>query len=116
MRAHDLGAQVLVLEASEKYGGSTAISGGVVWIPDNDQLPDRDIPDSREDALAYLRHLTLGRVQDERIVAYVDHAPRMARYMAEKTWLKLDSLEEYSDYYREAPGGKPGGRSMEPKN
>jgi 3-oxosteroid 1-dehydrogenase len=114
VRAHDLGAQVLVLEASEKYGGSTAISGGVVWIPDNDQLSDRGIPDSREDALAYLRHLTLGRVQDERIVVFVDHAPRMARYMAEKTWLKLDSLEEYSDYYREAPGGKPGGRSMEP--
>ena len=114
VRAHDLGASVLVLEASDKYGGSTAISGGVVWIPNNDQLPSRNIPDSREDSLAYLRHLTLGQVSDDRIQAYVDHAPRMAAYMAENSWLKLDSLEKYSDYYREAPGGKPGGRSMEP--
>lgn len=114
VRAHDLGASVLVLEASDRYGGSTAISGGVVWIPDNDQIRQKGIPDSREDALAYLRHLTLGKVSDDRIQAYVDHAPRMAAYMAEHTWLTLDSLEHYSDYYREAPGGKPGGRSMEP--
>ncbi len=114
VRAHDLGARVLVLEATDLYGGSTAISGGVVWIPDNPQLSGRGIEDSPEDALRYLQHITLGQVEEARLRAYVAQSRRMHDYMAEHTWLKLDALEEYSDYYREAPGGKPGGRSMEP--
>lgn len=114
LRAHDLGLDVVVLEATDRYGGSTAISGGVVWIPHNDQLPSRGIDDSREDALAYLRHLTQGTVADDRLQAYVDHAPRMLRWFEEATHLRLDALEEYADYYAEAPGGKRGGRSMEP--
>lgn len=114
VRAHDLGAKVLVLEASDQYGGSTAISGGVVWIPNNPQLPSRGIDDSPDDAFTYLKHITLGQVSDERLRAYVEQSRRMHDYMAEHTHLVLDSLEEYSDYYREAPGGKTGGRSMEP--
>ena len=114
IRAHDLGAKVLIVEAADKYGGSTAISGGVVWVPDNPQLADRGITDSQADSLAYLRHITLGQVSEVRLAAYVQHARRMLAYMAEHTWLKLDALEEYSDYYVEAPGGKRGGRSMEP--
>lgn len=114
IHAHDLHARVLIVEAGEKYGGSTAISGGVVWVPNNPQMVDRGIADSPEDALAYLRALTLGQVPEARLAAYVNNARRMLAYMAEHTWLKLDALEHYSDYYVEAPGGKPGGRSMEP--
>ena len=114
LRAHDLGLKVLVVEASEQYGGSTAISGGVVWIPNNPQLPSRGISDSRAQALDYLRHLTRDMVSEERLAAFVDHARRMHDYMAEHSHLILDSLEHYSDYYREAPGGLTGGRSMEP--
>lgn len=114
LRGHDLGLKVLLLEATDQYGGSTAISGGVVWIPNNSQLPSRGIPDSREDALTYLRHITQGVVPDERLVAYVDHSTRVLEYLHAKSHFQLDALEEYADYYPEAPGGKPGGRSMEP--
>ncbi len=114
IRAHDLGGRVLIVEASEKYGGSTAISGGVVWIPDNPQMADRGIADSPAEALAYLSAITLGQVPEGRIRAYIEHAGRMLAYMAAHTHLKLEALEAYSDYYAEAPGGKPGGRSMEP--
>jgi 3-oxosteroid 1-dehydrogenase len=114
VRCKDLGHTPLIVEATDQYGGSTAISGGVVWIPDNPQMPSRGISDSRQDSIDYLTHLTKGMVAPERIAAYVDHSRRMHDYMAEKTHLILDSLEAYSDYYREAPGGKPGGRSMEP--
>lgn len=114
LRAHDLGARVLIVEAADKYGGSTAISGGVVWIPNNPQMAGRGIPDSPADAEAYLGALTGGTVAAARIAAYVAEAPRMLAYMAAHSHLQLDSLEAYSDYYAEAPGGKPGGRSMEP--
>ena len=62
LRAHDLGQSVVVLEAAERYGGSTAISGGVVWIPNNPQLPSHGIPDSREDALTYLMEIRMAGV------------------------------------------------------
>ncbi|NCG20183.1 MAG: FAD-binding protein [Rhodobacterales bacterium] len=114
LRAHDLGARALIVEASSKYGGSTAISGGVVWIANNHQMPSRGVPDSVEEAMTYLRHQTQGEVPEARLAAYVEHAARMLVYLEEKTHFRLDSLESYSDYYPEAPGGKPGGRSMEP--
>jgi 3-oxosteroid 1-dehydrogenase len=114
IRAHDQGASVVILEASPKYGGSTAISGGVVWIPNNPQLPSRGIQDSREAALDYLKHLTAGRVSTQRLEAYVDESLRIYDYYMEHTHVRLDALEAYSDYYPEVPGGMRGGRSMEP--
>ncbi|MCO4747974.1 MAG: FAD-binding protein [Proteobacteria bacterium] len=114
LRAESLGLETLLVEASDKVGGSTAISGGVVWIPNNPQLPSRGIDDSREDSLAYLKHITKGEVPDDRLEAYVDESVRMLAWLEEHTEFKLDSLESYADYYAEAPGGKPGGRSMEP--
>lgn len=114
IRAASLGLDVLLVEASDQVGGSTAISGGVVWIPNNPQLPSRGIEDSREEAIAYLSHITRGEVPAERIEAYVDHSVRMLAWLEAHTHFRLDSLEHYADYYAEAPGGKPGGRSMEP--
>lgn len=114
IRAHHLGLKPVILEASEKYGGSTAISGGVVWVPTNPQMGTRGISDNPDDARAYLKSITAGMVPPERIEAYVQHAPRMQRWFEANTHLHLDSLEQYSDYYPESPGGKIGGRSMEP--
>jgi len=113
-RAHKLGAEVLVLEKTDLYGGSTAMSGGAMWVPCNHQIASRGISDSREDAVSYLREITKGRVPDDRIEAYVDTAPVMLRELCEQTHLDIDSLEKYPDYYAEATGGKPGGRTVEP--
>ncbi len=114
LRAHDLGLRPLILEASPRFGGSTAISGGVVWIPNNPQLPAKGVSDSREDALTYLLEITRGRVPRERVEAYVDQSLAVYEWLHRDTHLHLDALEHYCDYYPEAPGGKPGGRSMEP--
>lgn len=114
LRAVDLGLSVVILEATDAYGGSTAISGGVVWIPDNPQLPAKGIQDSREDAIAYLSAITGGGVDPARIETYVDESRRVLDYFARRSHLHLDALEEYADYYAEEVGGKPGGRSMEP--
>lgn len=113
LRAQDLGLDVLMVEASDRIGGSTAISGGVVWIPDNPDMAAKGIPDSPEEALAYLQAKTQGQVSEERLRAYVTHSRRMLDWMHQHTRLRLQALAEYSDYYQEAPGGKPGGRSME---
>ena len=51
LRGHDLGARVVILEKSPVYGGATAMSGGVVWVPDNPQMKERGVPDKPEDSL-----------------------------------------------------------------
>jgi len=112
--AHDRGASTLLIEKTEEYGGSSAMSGGSLWIPNNHLMAGVGIDDSREDALTYLRHITEGEVPEEKLAAYVDTSPEMLRYMHDKARLNLLSMSRYADYYSEAPGGKPGGRSCEP--
>ena len=112
--AHDRGAKVLVLEKSGKVGGTTAVSGGVLWIPNNHHMPEVDIDDSREDALTYMKRLSDGRSDEALIEAYIDTAPQMIRYLEDKTPLQFSSLKRYPDYHPEFEGGRPGGRSLDP--
>jgi 3-oxosteroid 1-dehydrogenase len=113
IRAHDLGARVVVLEKTPLYGGNSAMSGGSIWIPNNSLMKAAGVDDSRADALTYLKHVTRGEVPDSLLETYVDHAPQMLEYMLEKTHLRMECMLTYMDYYAEAPGGKPGGRSLE---
>ena len=115
IRAHDLGLRVLMVEKSEAYGGSSAMSGGVCWVGNNPHMKKYGIKDSDEEVLTYLESITKGDVPREKLVAYRDHSKRMVEYFAEKTHLVFDALDLYTDYYPEAPGGKMGGRSMEPE-
>ncbi len=115
IRAHDLGASTLIVEKASVYGGSTAWSGGVVWVPDNPCMEELGLADSSAEGLQYLQRIAAGRSSTERLRAYVETAPRMMRYLAEHSWLRFLSIEDYPDYYSELPGGKLGGRSCEPR-
>jgi 3-oxosteroid 1-dehydrogenase len=114
IRGKDLGLDVLLVEKSDTYGGSSAMSGGVTWVGANRNMKKYGISDSKEETLRYLKHITKGEVADEYLKTYVEESVRMVDYFAEKTHLVYDSLDQYTDYYPEAPGGKMGGRSMEP--
>jgi succinate dehydrogenase/fumarate reductase flavoprotein subunit len=83
IRAHDLGSNVLLIEKSDRYGGSSAMSGGGLWVPDNHLMPGVGIEDSREDALEYLREITAGSSTEERLEAYVDRSPELVKYLEE---------------------------------
>ncbi|HMJ10077.1 MAG TPA: FAD-dependent oxidoreductase, partial [Polyangiaceae bacterium] len=113
--AHDRGARTLVIEKGEKFGGSTGMSGGALWVPMNDHLKRAGISDSREEALMYLRKVAGPRVPESRITAYVDHAAEMVRYLEENSRAQFSACREYPDYYPEYPGGKPGARTIEPR-
>ena len=112
--AHDLGQSVAVLEKSDQYGGTSAISGGGVWVPCNHLLVAAGANDSHDDALTYLKAATRGMVSEARLLAYLEHAPRMVRYLEEKTCLRYRAMPNYSDYYPALPGSKPGYRTMDP--
>jgi 3-oxosteroid 1-dehydrogenase len=114
--AHDRGGSPMLIEKSPQYGGSSAMSGGGLWIPSNHLMAGVGIPDTREEALEYMRATTAGLVPEDRLQAYVDEAPRMARFLGEKTRVDLVALSEYPDYYQDMPGSKPGGRAIETTN
>lgn len=111
--AYDQGAKVRILERTDKVGGTTAVSGGGIWIPMNDHMHEVGAVDSREDALAYCRAIAMGRVEDDVIQAFVDFAPCMLRYLEANTPLRFAAMTA-TDYHAELPGGKTAGRSVEP--
>ena len=113
--AHDGGAEVLLLEKSDLFGGTTAVSGGMPWIPLNKHMTELGVPDTRDEAIAYIRRLALGTEPDPKLVeTYVDAAAEMLDYLETKTPLKMSAPPGFSDYYADQPGGKPEGRSVEP--
>ena len=112
--AHDHGARVVVMERSDKVGGTTAVSGGAVWVPLNHHMADVGANDSRNEALAYCKTLTAGRAPDELIEAFVDTGHEMVRYLEDHTPLRF-GVWVMPDYHPSVAGAKLGGRSLEPQ-
>lgn len=108
------GADVVVIEKASRYGGSSARSGGGVWIPDNEVLRAAGVDDTREAARTYLHSIIGDDVPAERIDTYIDRGPEMLSFVLKNSALELQWVPGYSDYYPEAPGGRAGGRSVEP--
>ena len=115
--AHDEGAEVLLLEKAHLFGGTTAVSGGVVWAPLNRHMNATGDPDSREQALTYIRRLTLGKEPDPALVeVFVDRVGEALAYLEDHTPVEFMIASVCTDYYADLPGGRPqGGRSLEPK-
>jgi len=109
--AHDNGARVAVLERSDKVGGTTAVSGGGVWIPLNHHMAE---PDSRDAALAYCRRLAAGRTPDDLLETFVDTAHQMLRYMEAHTPVRFGPCA-MPDYRSEEEGARLGGRTLDPQ-
>ncbi|MGW4101275.1 3-oxosteroid 1-dehydrogenase [Mycobacterium sp. NPDC004974] len=109
------GLSTVVVEKAPHYGGSTARSGGGVWIPNNEILKRDGVKDTPEAARTYLHKIIGDVVPAEKIDTYLDRSPEMLSFVLKNSPLKLCWVPGYSDYYPETPGGKPTGRSVEPK-
>ncbi len=108
------GLSAVVIEKTDRYGGTSAVSGGGIWIPCNDQMIAAGVPDSYEEALTYMKHLTLGEVPQPRLESYLKGAPEMVRHLDKTFGVRFRSVAKYPDYFPDQPGGKPGARTMEP--
>ena len=114
--AHDAGSEVLIVEKAALLGGTSAVSGGGVWLPCNHKMAEAGIPDDRASALEYLERVTMGRAPDpELLEVFVDTAPEMLRYLEDHTPLRMH-ISPMPDYY--SPWGIPGqvavpGRAVE---
>ncbi|WP_372748953.1 FAD-dependent oxidoreductase, partial [Litorivivens sp.] len=98
LRAADLDLSVLIVEKAAKYGGTSATSGGVMWIPNNQLTPNDD---SREKALTYIDSLLRGPVQRDRLEAFIDQGPEMTRYL-QKAGVPVMQAQ-WPDYFAASP-------------
>ena len=115
LAAASQGADVGLYEKADVLGGSSAISGGVPWVPLNHHQDEAGITDSREEALAYLASLSLDRMDPTLAEAFVDNGRETVQWLEDTTELRFTLLPRYPDYHPENPGGKPdGGRSLDP--
>ncbi|MEC7911825.1 uncharacterized protein METZ01_LOCUS172604 [marine metagenome] len=114
--AHDGGAKTLVIEKSDQFGGTSATSGGGVWIPNNRYAKAENVDDSDQDARDYINSVSpKGKINEDLIETYIIEGPRMIDYLHENSIVKYRNLSYYPDYFPDNPGGKGGNRSMEPE-
>lgn len=105
------GASVEVFEKAATVGGTTAVSGGIVWIPAHQRSPDGEL--TVADALRYLRAQSLGSMDDALVETFVRTGPAMLDFVEAHSGLRFEIAEGFPDYQPELPGGQPtGGRSL----
>lgn len=105
------GLNVSILEKENVFGGTTAFSGGVLWIPGNALAYARGIVDERDSARAYLRH-EIGNFYDvDSVEAYLENGPKMLDFFESETEVQFLPTD-YPDYHPDAPGGVDIGRSV----
>ncbi|KAF9328776.1 hypothetical protein BG006_008103, partial [Podila minutissima] len=114
LAAKKRGLSVVVVEKSKYFGGSTARSGGGVWIPNNSVILSAGVPDSPEQAATYLSQVVGPDVPIERQQAFLEQGPKMLDFVMDNSPLRFRYMKHYSDYYPDLPGGLDIGRSLEP--
>ena len=115
--AKESGLEPIVVESTAKIGGSSAMSGGGAWIPNNPLMLNAGTPDSYEDARKYM-DLTIGEVgpasSTERRETFLREGPKMVEWL-QNLGMRFHYGKGYADYYPELPGGSPRGCLVEPE-
>ncbi|HWB46500.1 MAG TPA: FAD-dependent oxidoreductase [Hyphomicrobiaceae bacterium] len=110
------GLDVLMVEKEPLFGGTTAYSAGVIWIPNNAHQAAAGVSDSREQALTYLAHHVGNRLDRARAEAFLDNAPAMLALFEREGFVQYALAPTWADYHPDEPGGSQGGRSLSPED
>lgn len=106
------GLKVLVVEKEPRFGGTTARSGGWLWIPGTRLATEQGIHEPTGAAKTYLRHETTTHFDEKRVDAFLENGPKAIDFFTRSTCVQFDMPGVFPDYHAEAPGGQQGGRSM----
>jgi len=110
--ARHRGLDVLIVEKEPRFGGTTARSGGWLWIPGTSLARAYGINESPEQARTYLRHEAGNSYDAARVDAFLAAGPEAVEFFTTQTAVRFDMPLVFPDYHAEAPGGAQGGRSM----
>jgi succinate dehydrogenase/fumarate reductase flavoprotein subunit len=106
------GLKVLVVEKEPRYGGTTARSGGWLWIPGTRLATEQGITEPAGAARTYLQHEATTHFDAARVDAFLTNGPKAVEFFTRNTAVQFDMPPVFPDYHAEAPGGQQGGRSM----
>ncbi len=106
------GLKVLVVEKEPRFGGTTARSGGWLWIPGTRLATEQGIQERHGAARSYLQHEATTHFDAARVDAFLDNGPKAIEFFTRDTCVQFDMPPVFPDYHAEAPGGTQGGRSM----
>ncbi|MBL8534757.1 MAG: FAD-dependent oxidoreductase, partial [Betaproteobacteria bacterium] len=106
------GLKVLVVEKEPLFGGTTARSGGWLWIPGTRLATEQGIHEPPGAARTYLQHETTTHFDPARVDAFIENGPKAIDFFTQQTCVQFDMPPVFPDYHAEAPGGLQGGRSM----
>jgi 3-oxosteroid 1-dehydrogenase len=109
------GKSVVVLEKSGLLGGTSAVSGGMLWVADNHHARAAGLTDSKAAAAEYVRAVARGRGRDELLDAALDYGDTMLRFAEDELGVKFIFLDNFPDYRQDLPGAVEGGRTIEPE-
>jgi len=106
------GLDVLVVEKEARFGGTTARSGGWLWIPGTRLATEQGIHEPPGAAKAYLKHEATTHFDEKRVEAFLENGPKAIDFFTRNTCVQFDMPAVFPDYHAEASGGQQGGRSM----
>jgi 3-oxosteroid 1-dehydrogenase len=113
LTAQAKGLDTLVVEKSPQFGGSTALSGGGIWVPGAPSQKREGYSPDAEGVVDYLTQITGGLVSQARLRRYVEQAPEMMDFLEKRsTWFEFVWKPGYADYYPELPGGSELGSTI----
>jgi succinate dehydrogenase/fumarate reductase flavoprotein subunit len=110
--AAHLGLKVIVAEKEAQFGGTTAWSGGWMWLPRNPLAVEAGIVEPIDEPLAYLRHELGDRFDESRARAFLEAVPRMVEFFRSNTSLRFIDGNAIPDFHGRAPHASLGGRSL----
>lgn len=109
------GKTVLVLEKSGLLGGTSAVSGGMLWVTENHHAKAAGLHDSKEAAADYVSAVARGRGREELLDAALGHGDEMLRFVEDELGVRFIFLDNFPDYRQDLPGAVTGGRTVEPE-
>lgn len=113
LKAKAAGLSTLIVEKSAKFGGSTALSGGGIWVPGAPSQRRAGYTPDPDGVFEYLKTITGGLVSDARLRTYVEAAPEMMDFLERSSdWFEFVWKPGYADYYPELPGGSERGSTI----
>jgi len=107
------GLSVVLIEKTEFVGGTTAWSGGMVWIPVNTKMKQAGIHDSISDAASYLASTVPETENADLRDTFLSRGPEAVEYLEANTEVRFQPVKVYPDYYPDRPGATTGGRVLE---
>lgn len=113
--AHHFGADVLVVEKASTFGGTTARSGGWLWVPGNSLASRAGVDDPIDHAKTYIQHAAGNHFDEARVNAFLDNGGAMVDFLETHSEVKFNFGQNYPDYHPDHPGGAEQGRSIHPQ-